>query len=64
MEQMLSLCVGGWSGPNGPVINCGERGYKTGMGEGGGQLKFYPYQKKRGGAETALAMLKGGHKQF
>ena len=34
-------------------------GYKT---EGGGHVKFYPYEK--GGAEKVLAMLKGGHKKF
>ena len=41
-------------------------GYK--MGGGGGQVKFHPYGKKRGGrAEQVLAILKwggGGHKRF
>ena len=36
-------------------------GYKTG---GRGQVKFYPYKKKRGGLEKVVAMLKGGHNKF
>ena len=32
------------------------------MGGGGGEVKFYPYEK--GGAEKVLAALKGGHKKF
>ena len=47
----------------GPVINYGEGGAKT----GGGQVKFYPCEKKRGRgeAEQVLAMLKGrGHNTF
>ena len=33
------------------------------MGEGGGHLKFYPYEK--GGGEEVLATLKGGgHKKL
>ena len=33
--------------------------------EGGGHVKFYPYEKGGGGAEKVLAMLKGGgHKKF
>ena len=32
---------------------------------GGGQVKFYPYTKKKvGGAEKVLAMLKEGHRTF
>ena len=27
-------------------------------------MKFYPYKKGGGGAEKALAMLKGGHNKF
>ena len=38
----------------------GRGGYKT--GEGGRQVKFYPYEK--GGTEKVLAMLKGGGKKF
>ena len=30
----------------------------------GGHVKFYPYEKRGGGAETFLAMLKGGTKHF
>ena len=31
--------------------------------EGGGHVKFYP-NKKGGGAEKVLTVLKGGHTQF
>ena len=34
----------------------------TNYGEGGGHLKFYPYEKG-GGAGKVLAMLKGGGAQ-
>ena len=40
----------------------GSGGYKTGEG-GGGHVKFYPYEKRGGGAEKVLAMLKGGGTQ-
>ena len=40
----------------GLVTNYREVGYKT----GGGQVKFYPYEKEGGGAEKVLAMMKGG----
>ena len=43
----------------GLVTNYGEGGLQNGRG---GHVKFYPYEK--GGAETVLAMLKGGHKKF
>ena len=32
------------------------------MAGGGGQMKFYPYEK--GVQEKVLAMLKGGHNEF
>ena len=43
----------------GVVINYGEVGGGGGATkrEGGGHVKFYPYEK-------VLAMLKGGHKKF
>ena len=43
------------------VTNYGEGGATKREG-GGGHVKFYPYEK--GGAETVLAILKGGHKKF
>ena len=45
--------------PKGVVTNDREGCYKTG---GGGHVKFYPYKYERrgGGAEKVLAMLKGG----
>ena len=46
----------------GLVTNYGEGGGAT-KREGGGHVKFYPYEKG-GGAEKVLAMLKGGHKKF
>ena len=44
----------------GLVINYGEGGLQNGRG---GHMKFYLYEKG-GGAEKALAMLKGGHNRF
>ena len=29
-----------------------------------GHPKFYPYEKRGGGGEKVLAMLKGGHNKF
>ena len=38
---------------------------KREQGEGGGHVKFYPYEKGAGGgAEKVLAMLKWGHNKF
>ena len=43
------------------VTNYGEGGGAT-KREGGGHVKFYPYEKGEG-AEKVLAILKGGHKK-
>ena len=48
---MLNSPLRDWS-----LITGGGGGYKT----GGGQVKFYPYKKRGGGAERGLAMLKAG----
>ena len=60
----MLLCCLTLSSYIGPVINYGE-GKEGGGATNGrwGQVKFYPYKKKRGGgaAEKVLAMLKAGH---
>ena len=41
----------------------GVKGLVTNYGEGGGHVKFYPYEKG-GGKSFSLAEGRGGHKQF
>ena len=52
-----------WKSFKGPVINCRERGYETGVrgGGGGDKYRFTPTKKREGGggAEKVLAMLTG-----
>ena len=43
--RLPTQCSERLSHSKGLVTNYGEGGYNTGVGGGGGQVKFYPYEK-------------------